>query len=45
MKYKITMKNGDVRMMQIIDPAATVDGEIAKWPDADDVSSAELIEE
>jgi len=31
--------------MIMVDPAATVDGEIAKWPDADDVFSAELIEE
>lgn len=37
--YQITMNNGDIRTMVIVAENATVEGEIAKWPDAADVVS------
>ena len=39
MKYTITMNNGDIRTMVIVSDAATVEGEIAKWHDANNVTS------
>lgn len=37
--YQITMNNSDVRTMIIVDENSTIEGEIAKWPDAVDVVS------
>lgn len=41
--YIITMKNGDVRQMQVFE-GSSIDEEIAKWADAADVDSYELAE-
>ena len=39
MRYAITMNNGDIRTMTMIDENTTVELEISKWPDAVDVVS------
>lgn len=44
MKYAITMNDFTVREMTILDPNTTVEQEIAKWVDAENAVSFEVIE-